>query len=56
MECLPAKKIFIKYYLFINYLIFNFRYILNKKSEETDADVDKWLEWESSQLQVGRSG
>ncbi|XP_063424001.1 methionine--tRNA ligase, cytoplasmic-like isoform X3 [Mytilus trossulus] len=27
------------------------RYISNKKAEETDADVDKWLEWESSQLQ-----
>ncbi|XP_061178088.1 methionine--tRNA ligase, cytoplasmic-like [Saccostrea echinata] len=27
------------------------RYVLNKKSEEDDHNVDKWLEWESSQLQ-----
>ncbi|XP_062603624.1 methionine--tRNA ligase, cytoplasmic-like isoform X3 [Saccostrea cucullata] len=27
------------------------RYILNTKSEEDDYNVDKWLEWESSQLQ-----
>ncbi|XP_048727649.2 methionine--tRNA ligase, cytoplasmic-like [Ostrea edulis] len=27
------------------------RYILNKKYEEEDPNVDKWLEWESSQFQ-----
>ncbi|XP_022343888.2 methionine--tRNA ligase, cytoplasmic-like [Crassostrea virginica] len=27
------------------------RYILNKKSEEDDPNIDKWLEWESVQLQ-----
>lgn len=29
-----------------------YRYILNKKSDEDDPNIDRWLEWESVQLQV----
>lgn len=43
-------------YLFAYHVIWNVvvfhRYILNKKCDEDDPNIDKWLEWESVQLQV----
>jgi hypothetical protein len=37
--------------LFI-YIVLCCRYISNLRTVEDDPDVDKWLEWESTQLQV----
>lgn len=43
-------EVFNSWIIEINF--FYLRYICNLKTAEDDSEVDRWLEWESVQLQV----